>query len=659
MVKILLPLLFWFLLFSNSNSQEVSSKIVPTEVLFKKSNNYDYSISPNGKYFAEVVLNNSETDILIVDIDNYRLHHKIPMGNKEVDQVYWLTSNRLLYESLGAIYAIDIDGNNTMMIANRRGYNTSNNWRDYFKSMRVNTFINMLPNNKYHILIESFDIQFYASIEKVNIFTGEKFIVLSGKPYKINKWITDANGNARLGIRANEDGVEFFKFDNKTKKLEPFKVVINGVNYPLQVKADSYINQNITLEGFGYDPNIVYLTSNVGTDKRKLMTYDIVKEEVVDVILEDVNCDVKDLDGEGITFVYDFKNGDLAGVKYTGIIPQYKWFSERYANIHTEINKQYPEFFNEIIDSDLECERLLIYQWSDDKVGNIGVFDTKDNSYAVMFHFNDELNEFELSKTKNIVIKTRDGFNIPCYLNFPPNYNKDNKLPLVVIPHGGPWLRDYWGLDEYVQYFATRGYVTLRVNFRGSTGFGKNHVISGMSSLDGVMIDDIIDATNLVTDKYNIDKQKVFIFGHSYGGYATYMSILNYPEVYTAGVAVSAPTDIKVLLKKQKKEKRNFSYDFWIKALGTKSSKYLSEISPINYTESINQPLLIFHGKKDRTIPFQQAVNMNESLKENGKNVKIEILQNEGHSISDSNTLGYVLDTSNDFFKSISEDKEE
>ena len=658
MFKLFLPLFFYLLLFTNSFSQETSEKIVPTEVLFKKSNKYDYSISTDGKYFIEVIVNNSETDIIIVDIDNYKLLHKIPMGGRVIDQVYWLTSKRLLYESSGAIYAIDIDGNNSMIIANRRSNNSSKNWRDYYKSMRVNTFINMLPENKYHILIESFDIQFYASIEKVNIFTGAKFIVLSGKPYKINKWITDANGNARLGIRLDEDGLEFFKFDPETKKLEPFKVVINGVNYPLQMKADSYINQNITLEGFGYDPNIVYLTSNVGTDKRKLITYDIIKEKVIGVILEDVNCDVKDIDGKGIDFVYDYKNDELAGVKYTGLTPQYKWFSERYAKIHKSINTQYPKFFNEIIDSDLECERFLIYQWSDNNLGNIGVFDTNDDSYAVMFHFNDELNKYKLSKTKNIIAKTRDDFNLPCYLNFPPNYNKDENLPLVVIPHGGPWLRDYWGLDEYVQYFATRGYATLRVNFRGSTGFGKNHVISGMSSLDGIMINDIVDGTKFVLENYNIDNQKVFIFGHSYGGYATYMSILKYPELFAAGVAVAAPTDIKELMKKQKKEGNHFSYDFWIKALGSKSSKYLNDISPITFAENIDKPLLIFHGRKDRTIPLVQAEEMAEKLKEFDKNVKIEILQNEGHSISDSNTLGYVLDTSNDFFKSIIEEEE-
>ena len=126
-----------------------------------------------------------------------------------------------------------------------------------------------------------------------------------------------------------------------------------------------------------------------------------------------------------------------------------------------------------------------------------------------------------------------------------------------------------------------------------------------------------------------------------------------YPEIFSAGVAIAAPTDIKELIKKQKKEKRTFSYDFWITALGTKNSKFLNEISPISYVETINKPLMIFHGKNDRTIPVIQARNMANELKEKGKKVKIEILQNEGHTIYDSNTLGYVLDMSDNFFKSM------
>jgi len=650
-----LQLLIFFLISISVFSQEIDQNPVPTEILFKKNTQFNFSISPNGKYFLEVLDTNNQSEIIIVDIDEYKLLHKIPMGGKSIDKVLWLTSNRLLIESSGSIYAMDIDGTNSMRIISRMS-SYSRNWWEQYKKMRVNTLISMLPNNQFHVLIEAYDYKLYASLEKVNIFTGNKFTVLSGKRYKINKWITDANGDVRLGIRMNENGLEFFKFNFEEKKLSPFKIKINGTYYPLKMVAESYLTQNITLEGYGYDPNIIYLTSNIGTDKRKLITYNVKQEKVVEVVLEDVNCDVTDFDGEGLDFVFDYKNKELAGVKYTGIIPQYKWFSDKYAAIYNNLNTESPKFFNEIIDSDAEGQRFLIYQWRDDNSGNIGVFDTKDNSYAVMFHYNDELNKYKLSKSKSVIAKTRDDYSLPCYVNLPSNYSKEDKLPLVVIPHGGPWARDYWGLDDYTQYFATRGYAVLRVNFRGSTGFGKSHLLAGTSSIDEVMINDIADATKFVKEKYQINENKIFIFGHSYGGYATYMELIKYPELFAAGVAIAAPSDIKGWMKRQKKEKNFFAYNFWNAALGSKDSKFLSKISPITYAKDLNNPLLIFHGRYDETVPVEQSERMYEELHDLGKEVKIEILETEGHSITDSNTLGYMLDVSEGFFKKINEE---
>ena len=423
-----------FLLLSFFYNFSFSQDIVPTEILFKKNNQYNFSISPNGKYFLETLETEYESDIIIVDIDKYELLHKIPLGNRSIDKVHWLTSNRLLYESEGAMYAMDIDGSNTMKIIGRMS-SYSRNWWIQYKSLRINTLISMLPNNQFHVLVESYDYKLNASLEKVNIFTGKKFTVLSGKRFNINKWITDVNGEVKLAVRIDENGMEFFKFNFEEKKLMPFKVNIGGTFYPIEMNAQSYLNQNLTLEGFGYDPDIIYLTSNIGTDKRKLISYNIKEEKIVETILEDVNCDVKDINGEDINYVIDYKKKEIAGIKYTGIIPQYKWFSETFSSVHNTLNKNYPGFFNEIIDSDIENERLLIHQWSDNKSGNIGVYDRVDSSYAVMFHFNDGLNKYKLSKTKNVIIKTRDNYNLPSYVNFPIDYKKEDDLPLVVIPH--------------------------------------------------------------------------------------------------------------------------------------------------------------------------------------------------------------------------------
>ena len=632
-------------------SQVNDSKVVPPEVLFKKVTQRNFTISPNGKYFTEVLDDIDETYLMIVDIDGYELKHKIPMGKTGIDNFYWLTNNRLLFESGGAMYVMDIDGRNALRIASRRAKNPSYDWRNFYKSMRYNSVIGLLPEKKSHVLLEMHDYHGYASIKQVNIFTGSDHYVIHGENYKINKWITDANGKVRLGIRFNEQITTYYKFNEAEKKIEPFDVLIDGSRHKLDVSANSYINQSITFEGFGYDPNIIYLTSNIGSDKRKLISYNIVEEKVETIVLEDVNCDVNDVHGEGIGFVFDFSKEEIAGIRYTGIVPQYKWLSDSYRGMHDEINRQYPSYFNEIIDSDASCTRFLVHQWSDNRKGNIGVFDTKDNSYAVMFHFNEELNKYELSKSKNIIVTTRDNYKLSGYLNLPPDYVEGNELPLVVIPHGGPWARDYWGLDYFSQYFATRGYATLRINFRGSTGFGKSHVLAGLSSLDEIMINDIADATSYVIDHYAIDKKKVTMFGYSYGGYATYMSILKYPDLFNSGVAVAAPSDFSELMKFVKKKRSKFAYDFFTYTLGSKKNRYLDEISPISYTESMNKPLLIFHGRKDRTVPLAQAESMAEKLKKDNKNVEIEILNSEGHSISDTNILGYVLDQSDEFFK--------
>ncbi|GAB5401380.1 MAG: S9 family peptidase [Aureisphaera sp.] len=633
-------------------------KEVPVEVLFRKSHQHSFSISPNGKYFAEVVENNADSHIFnaesflyIVDIDKYELIHKIPLDMFGLDALYWLTDNRILYESKGAIKAIDIDGNNPMEIVGRRDFKKRYNWWNQYKNIRYNSLISLLPSKEHQILVETHDHNLYAAIREVNIFTGEQYVLMHPEKYKVNKWITDIEGEPRLAMKFEEKGFTYYKFDEDEKRLTPFYVNIDGRKQSLTIDASSYLGQNITLEGFSLEKDIIFLTSNITTDKRKLISYDIEKEEVVDVLVEDVNCDVLDLHGEGLGVVFDYYERKLAGIKYSGLTPQYKWFSDRFAGFYNDLSAGQPQFFNEIIDSDSNSDRLLVYQWSDDAVGNIGVYFTKEKSYKVMFHFNEELNKYELSKSKNIVISAQDNYKLSGYLNFPVDYDESNPPPLVVIPHGGPWARDYWGVEEFSQFFATRGYLVLRINFRGSTGFGKAHALAGINNIDEVMISDIADATKSIIEQYNIDKNQVSIFGHSYGGYAVYMGLMKYPQLFNSGVAVSAPTDIKEWMKTIKKEGFHYAYEFWNTALGSEKKKYLEKISPYYSSEKIRKPVLIFHGKFDETISVEQAKKMAEKMKKEQKDVKIEILNSEGHSIEDSNVLGYVLKQSDAFFQ--------
>lgn len=653
-ISLLIFLVFSYSFAQDSLSVEVPSEI-PAEVLFKKRTQHNFSISPNGKYFVEIEENNIETDIVVIDIDNYSLYKRIPIGKNKIQNVYWLSSKRLIYDSYGEIYAIDIDGSNSTLLVDRLAERLTSNIYHLYKNIRLNGVVNLLHDNKNEILIQTYDYSGYSSIKRVNIFTGQKILVIDGKHQKINRWIVDYEGDIRIGIRYNDKGYDYLILNPENDKWEQFHLKLNDEEVPLQINANSYLSQSISFEGFGFEKDIIYLTSNLTSDKRQLISYDIVKQSIVEIMVEDMNCDVNDPHDQDIAFIYDFKNGDIAGVRYETVIPSFKWFNSKAEQNHSEINKKFPTYVNDVIDSDQNGNRLLIHQWSDVNAGNIGVYDLEEAKYYVMFYFNEELNKYKLSKTKNVIAKARDDFRIPCYLTLPENYSQDDTVPLVVIPHGGPWSRDHWSLDGFSHYFSSRGYATLRVNFRGSTGFGKEHVLAGVNSIDEVMINDIADATQYVSENFKLNKDNTFIFGHSYGGYAVYMSLLKYPDIYAKGVAISAPSDIKAWLRTQKKEENYFAYEFWNSALGSKKSKYLNEISPINHAQNFERPLLIFHGKKDQTILVEQAEDMASELEKYNKDVKLEVLQKEGHTIYDSYSLGYVLDSSNDFFVKKSE----
>ena len=277
------------------------------------------------------------------------------------------------------------------------------------------------------------------------------------------------------------------------------------------------------------------------------------------------------------------------------------------------------------------------------------MFNIIDSTYTPITFLNEDLDKYRLTKVKAISFTTRDGERVSGYLNMPSNTNSEN-IPLVVIPHGGPWARDYFELDGFSQFFANRGYATLRVNFRGSTGFGKKFLNAGISAINTVMIDDIADGVKWTINNYAIDPSDVYLFGHSYGGYATYMSLMKYPDIYNSAVALSAPTNIKSWMKELKNNGEDFSYNFWNAALGDKNSNFLKQMSPVNHAENINKPLMIVHGRFDPVVPLEHAEEMYEELQKQDKEATLRVIEGVGHSLEDSKSMGYILEQASGFF---------
>ncbi|TMM57992.1 S9 family peptidase [Maribacter algarum] len=630
---------------------------LPPELLFAKSQQRNYRISPNGKLFLEILKNSFEYEIVVIDIDGYKLKHKFKVGSGSLDEVNWLTNKRLIYEKRGRIYAIDIDGENKAeLVGNITGKPTKDLYKR-FRNYRYNSVLSLQKEVEDAILIQSFDAKGYAYVHSVNVFTGEKELVKDGKKDKMNMWILDRNDNVILSARVKDQELQFYEQGTDDEWI-PLEIKIDGNLYPLKIEGSSFLDQNLVLVETDYDSEIIYLAENITVDKRRLIKYNFKEKKIVEEVLSDTNCDVANPEADDLTLLFDENLKNLGGVRYEGILPEFRALNQNYVKLRAALRTKFGSYVNDIVDVDASGNRFVINQWSDTYSGNIGIYDLASKSYSVMFSFNEELDKFKLSKTRAVSFKSRDGHPLSGYFNAPEAYQKDNKTPLIVIPHGGPWARDYWELDGFSQYFASKGYAVLRVNFRGSDGFGKSHILAGVQSMNTTMIDDIVDATRYTAKTFQLDDKMIFIFGHSYGGYATYLSLARYSSLFKAGVALAAPTDIKKWMKGQKADGRKFSYDYWTTALGNRKASYYEEISPVSYVSLINSPLLVFHGRYDKIVPAEQAEDMEATfLNQKKGNATFRYLKFQGHSFRDSNTLGYVLDQSRKFFDRVQKEE--
>ena len=654
-----LTLILLFTLFGHAfaQSEKIEGK-VPPKLLLKSSDHGNYRLSPNGKFFMEVLRENLEYFVVIVDIDAYKVKHKIPMGSVKIHQVNWISNERILYNKNAKVFAIDIDGNNKVELVDDRAEKRVRSYYKYYLNYRFNSILAFVDRDE--ILVEAFDTEGHSYAKKVNIFTGEKETILDGKKLDVNKWITDKKGNVILGVRYGDDHWEYVRENPNTGEWFPVEINIEGKMYRFRVEGESLLKENILFVDSDYDDEMIYIAANVASDKRELLRYNFKKRYVDEKLLTDVNCDVMDDEGNDIRLLFDSKSKKLGGIRYEGLLPSFQPVSDNFLAIRDSLQQKFPSFVNDIIDYDSDFNRFVIHQWSDVYKGNVGIYDVGKGQYYTMVQLNPQLNNYKLSKTKNISIKLEDGEILSSYLNLPLNYAEVEEVPLVVVPHGGPWARDYWGLEPFSQFFASNGYAVLRVNFRGSTGFGKKHLQAGIRGIGEIMIDDIIKATQHIKESYKIHSDNVFIYGHSYGGYAAYMSLIRYPEIFRAATAVSAPTDIKRLLKLQKKEDKNFSYDFWKFAIGEKGQDAYKQISPVFLADKINAPLLVFHGKNDDIVPIDQAEELEKIFeKKKKKNGTFRTIQFLGHSLEDSNSMAYVLEEAAEFFEKNSKQTQE
>lgn len=299
-----------------------------------------------------------------------------------------------------------------------------------------------------------------------------------------------------------------------------------------------------------------------------------------------------------------------------------------------------------ITDSNMDESKLLIHAGSDHDPGVYFVFDKKLRQLQTLLVDRGNLEGVKLASVKPIHFQATDGTLIPGYLTLPPGIDTPKNLPAIVMPHGGPSARDYWGFNWLAQFYASRGYAVLQPNFRGSRGFGDEFFKQNGFRSWPTAIGDVLDAGRWLIAQGIASPDKLAIVGWSYGGYAALQSAVVDPTVFKAVIAIAPVTDLAEL----KEEHRQWS-DFLVVSREIGEGPQVREGSPALNAAKIKVPVLLFHGEMDRNVLIRQSKEMADRLAAAGVPHELVTWPNLDHQLEDSAAREEMLRKSDAFLR--------
>ncbi|MBK8464398.1 MAG: S9 family peptidase [Chloracidobacterium sp.] len=481
----------------------------------------------------------------------------------------------------------------------------------------VRTFIYDVPESDpdtIYIGINDRDKSWH-DLYKVQISTGTKTLLRENKD-RLTGWVFDNAGKARMASRALPDGTtEILKVDG-----DKFTVVYT-----------CGVFETCGAVRFTKDDKRVYAITNKGD------------RDLIQLVLFDPETGKEELVEQDPLGRVDFGNASFSRVSKQIVATAYQddktriyWKDKNYEKDYNYIKKQVGDREINFVSSTKDETKFIVSTNSDVDPGTVWIFDRKTKNLTTLYTAREKLPRSSLSPMKPIRYKSSDGLEIPAYLTLPKGLPEKN-LPLVVVPHGGPWARDAWGYSSFAQFLANRGYAVLSPNFRGSTGYGKKFLDAGNLQWGDKMQDDITWGVKHLVDQGIADPKKVGIMGGSYGGYATLAGVTFTPDLYAAAVAIVAPSSLKTLLESIPPYWEAGRVTFY-KRMGDpntpEGAAQIKRQSPLFSVDKIKTPLMIVQGANDPRVKKREADQMVVALRDRNYPVQYLLADDEGHGFA-------------------------
>jgi len=581
-------------------------------------------ISPNGDYYAVITPLEDRTVLAIVRrADNVPTAKITGRKDSVIEDFWWGNDERVVVSiarkqgsrdepvSIGELHAVDVTGRNAQLLASPLGAGGPMDNTVQLMLQQAVFLFDTLPQDRRNVLVSSVPLTRDPTVrvERLDIYTRQRSVI-AVPPIKRADFTADAEGNIRFAHGADTDNVRklYYRDDNAAS----WRLIHDSGD-----SARSWIPR-----GFSADGRVAYLQVEHPQGPDSIVAWDPATSTATE-LLRDARVDPYQI-------LYDLDGRTPIGASFMTDRVRNRFFDDAAptSRLYRSLEKAFGGDAIHITSASADGRLAVIYSWSDRNSGDYFLFDTVNKSADRIFARREWLPPHLVPPSTAVRLQARDGLPIDGYLTRPLEA-AEGPLPLVVLPHGGPFgIFDEWGFDDDAQILAAAGYAVLRVNYRGSGNYGAAHLQLGAREWGGTMQDDLTDATRWAIAQGIADPQRICIHGASYGGYAALMGVAREPDLYRCAAGYVGVYDLGLMHRAQSDRSRSgrtWAGDW----MGTRET--LAARSPSQLASRIKVPVFLAAGGKDERAPIAHSERMERALKASGVPVETLYFPNEGH----------------------------
>lgn len=613
---------------------------IKVEDFFKREHYRDMRLSPDGKLLAASAPLKGRDNLVIIDLAKKSRTVITDFTNFDVGNFYWVNNKRLCLQvadgqdvsgefNYRGTYCIDADGDNIRNYTKLGVANPDSSLGGY----RLIRPRGLVHNDSGEMLAEmtlrsrdSFDIY------RFNTLTGRYTLLTEDSPGDVERWVLDRKDVPRVAVSEPTC---------RTAGCKRIRTIWyrDGEGAKWEKLFESEMLGNMALKeggigpiAFDYDNTTLFVASRKDGDRAAIYAYDTKARKIGEKVFAHPLIDL----GGGLIFSDTQKK--LMGISYDADIPTTTWVDPKLAGLQKSIDAALPKTINEIVLPSETDDVALMFAYSDRDPGTYYLIDRTKPKVEFIAKTREWIDPELMAERRFIKYKARDGLEIPAWVTIPKGGGKN--LPLIVNIHGGPWVRGYsgvsWGRWPEAQFFASRGYVVLEPEPRGSLGYGLKHYRSSFKQWGQAMQDDITDGALHLVSEGLVDKNRMCLHGGSYGGYATAMGLAKDPDLWKCGTPFVAVTDLFLFQNVPYSDISLASYFFqneFKKLVGDSSDdkEMFTKYSPALLADRVKAPVLITMGSSDMRVPQVHGDSYVSALRSAGKKVEYVVYNGEGH----------------------------